>query len=72
MDCAWSNWVSPSSIQGNRFSSEPTSIGNHMWPISCVVTSYIPRVSHCPPMQVIMGYSMPPHDVGPSTAVMCG
>ncbi len=72
MDWDWSNWVRPSSIQAKRFSSEPTIIGNHMCPISWVVTSYMPSVSHCPPMQVIIGYSMPPHELGPSTAVMCG
>ena len=47
-------------------------MGNHMWAISCNVTEYSDRVSRRPPMQVIMGYSIPEHDTMPSTAVMCG
>ena len=66
------NWANPSSIQANRFSSDPICIGCHMWAISWTTTSYIVSVSHWPPMQVIIGYSIPPHDVGPSTAVMWG
>ena len=41
-----------------------------MCPVSWTVTSYMPSVSQVPPRQVIIGYSMPPHEVGPSTAVM--
>ena len=47
-------------------------MGNHMCAVSCTVTEYSDSVSRRPPMQVIIGYSMPLQLTTPSTAVMCG
>src|SRR5215510_14637929 len=43
-----------------------------MCPVSWTWTEYNDKVSRGPPMPVSMGYSMPEHDVGPSSAVICG
>src|SRR5262245_61198292 len=64
--------LKPSSCHAKRRSSEPTCIGNHMCPVSWTWTEYNDKVSRGPPMHVSMGYSMPEHDVGPSSAVICG
>ena len=62
--------LNPSSIHAYRRSSDPTTIGYHMWPISWVsdvvqVRAIVPLAS-----MATIGYSMP--DTGPSTAEICG
>ena len=47
-------------------------MGNHMCPVSCRVTPNMLNVSRRGPMQVIIGYSMPPQEAGPSMAVIEG
>ncbi len=51
-------------------SLEPTSIGNHMWPISCVTTLYKSYLSALLLSIASIGYSIPL--IGPSTALIWG
>ena len=64
------NVLNPSSIQGYRRSSEPTIIGNHSWPNSCVSTQYWSSRFSIAGTNVSIGYSMP--STRPSTVVAWG
>ena len=52
--------LKPSSIHACRRSSVFTTIGNQLWPNSCVVTPHSPRGSVRPPQYDTIGYSIPP------------
>src|SRR3954470_7222750 len=62
--------LKPSSCHMCIRSFEPTIIGNHMCPISCVTTLYRSYLSALLFSIARIGYSMPL--IGPSTALMCG
>ena len=62
--------LKPSSCHMCIRSLEPTIIGNHMCPISCVTTLYSSYLSALLFSIATIGYSMPL--IGPSTAVICG
>src|SRR6185312_10261265 len=53
-------------------SFDPTCIGNHMWPVSCMRSPASDSVSAHDCMSVIIGYSMPPPWMTPSMDVICG
>jgi len=62
--------LNPSSIQGYSRSFDPTTIGNHWWPSSWVVTPNKPRSPARCPQNTIIGYSIPP--TGPATLIAVG
>ena len=64
------NVLKPSSCHMCTRSFEPTIIGYHMCPISCVTTLYRSYLSALLASIATIGYSMPL--IGPSTAVICG
>ena len=64
------NVLKPSSCHMCTRSFEPTIIGNHMCPISCVTTLYRSYLSLLLFSIATIGYSMPL--IGPSMAVICG
>ena len=64
------NVLNPSSIHAYSRSFEPTIIGNHWWPSSCVVTPNKPRPPERSPQNTIIGYSMPA--TGPATLIAVG
>ena len=62
--------LNPSSIHAYSRSLDPTTIGNHSWPSSWVVTPNKPRSAARRPQNTIIGYSMPP--TGPATLIAVG
>ena len=62
--------LNPSSIQAYNRSFDPTIMGNHSWPSSCVVTPNRARSPARCPQNTIIGYSIPP--TGPATLIAVG
>ena len=64
------NVLNPSSIHAYSLSFEPTIMGNHSWPNSCVVRLNRRRPPVRSPQNTSIGYSIPP--TGPATLIAVG
>src|ERR1700761_8083707 len=62
--------LKPSSIQASRRSLKPTTIGNHVCPISCAVTQKSGPPLSLMPSNSTPGYSIP--DENPATLIAFG